>query len=143
MNKKLIYSLAIAGAVIVGGVAYANASDKEELGQRFGRTAMIEDKAKLFGTSADELSQELDSGKTMHEIAEEQGIDHDEMYAHIRESKEKRFNQLIADGKITQEQADEKLQLMQERHDNGETGPHEGKMKGSGNGLGLGKAMDR
>ncbi len=143
MNKKLTYSLAIIGAVIVGGVAYASASDGEGLGERFGRTAMIEDKAELFEMSADELTAELDSGRTVHEIAEEQGIGHDEMYTYNVETKTARFNQLVADGKITQEQADERLQLMQERHDSGETGPHEGEMKGSGNGLGLGKTMNR
>jgi len=66
--------------------------------------------AEVIGMTEDELSAELDAGKTLAEIAEEHGVDthkvRDVMQAEAEQAMRDRIAQAIENGDITQEHAD-------------------------------------
>ena len=76
--------------------------------------AMLKDErdsilADALGISADELEAARAEGKTIREIAEEQGIDLADLQATIESAFETRLQELVDAGTITQEQADRLL----------------------------------
>ncbi len=136
MKKILLYSLLTVGVVsLVGvGIVSAQGSFFDNHGMNDGHAKrgyenMLENKAEIFGLSVEDLKVAKEEGKTFCEIVEEQGLDLDEFRAQIQgkkqEQREQRIeqiqthlNQLVANGEITQEQADNKIQRMQERFEN-------------------------
>ena len=70
-----------------------------------------------FGMSIDELKAELSSGKTIRELAEEMGIDLQQVA--VDQANEK-LQQAVENGRLTQEEADQKLAELQERIESGE-----------------------
>jgi hypothetical protein len=62
--------------------------------------------ADVIGISEDELRQELRSGKSIAEVAEENDVDRDDLEEEMIEQLEDAIDQARADGKLTQEQAD-------------------------------------
>lgn len=66
--------------------------------------------ASILGITSDELKAELESGKTMQDIVTEHGLTMDEVSQKMQEQREQQIAQDVADGKITQEQADKMLQ---------------------------------
>jgi len=85
--------------------------------------ARLEDVAQILGISADEIKVKLDSGMKIVEIAKELGISQDDFRAKMQEQSKvrmtERLNELVGQGKITQEQADKRLEQMQKRLENG------------------------
>ena len=73
--------------------------------------------AEALGMTVEELQAELEAGKTIAEIAEEQGID---LGAFALEQAAERLAQAVEDGKLTQEEADEKLAEIQEAIESGD-----------------------
>jgi hypothetical protein len=72
--------------------------------------AELEAAAKVLGMTADELSTALQSGKTLQDLADEAGVDIEDVHAaiqavHATELRE-RIAQAVEDGTITQENAD-------------------------------------
>lgn len=128
MNKTtLIYTLALVGVIAVVGVSTTlgygflkNGSGFKGHGIKSEKS--LEDKAEFFGLSVDELQSRLDEGKTFQDIIEEQGLDKDELLAEFKEQKKARMeaylNELVEDGELTQEEADERLSQFQEKFDN-------------------------
>jgi len=104
----------------------------EEIAAR--KQQRLEHGAEMLGLSAEELKAKLESGMTMKEIGEESGITKEDFQAKIKEQAKlrmtERLNQLVADGEITQEQADKRLEQMQKRMEN--PGNHWGKRPGKG-----------
>jgi hypothetical protein len=76
--------------------------------------------AEQLGMTTDELAAELKAGKTIDEIAEEKGVD---LQAARLEAMKKELAQRVADGEITQEQADWMLQGMENGFMGGPGGP--------------------
>lgn len=105
----------------------------EEIAAR--KQQRLEHGAEMLGLTAEELKAKLESGMTMKEIAEQQGINQEDFHAKMMEQAKlkmtERLNQLVSEGEITQEQADKRLEQMQKRMNNS------GKRLGhfSGNGL--------
>lgn len=92
--------------------------------------------AEMLGIGVDELQAKLDSGMKFREMAKEQGISREDFRAKMKEQAKvrmtERLNQLVADGEITQEQADKRLEQIQKKLQNGkrlENG-HKGFFKG-------------
>ncbi len=85
--------------------------------QMFGHAKDIS--SEILGLSAEEIKSKIDSGMTMRDIIEEAGYTQESfkqaVQAKAEEKMQENLNQLVADGKITQEEADEKLALMQEK----------------------------
>lgn len=72
--------------------------------------AELEAAAKVLGMTADEVSTALQSGKTLQNLADEAGVNIEDVQAaiqaaHVTELRE-RIAQAVADGTITQENAD-------------------------------------
>ena len=80
--------------------------------------------AEFLGLSVEELQAELDSGKTIKEIAEAQGISEEELKEYHQDQKlgkmQELLQQMVDAGKLTQAEADEKLAAI-------ESGDYEGK----------------
>ncbi len=71
--------------------------------------------AQVLGMEPQELLAELRAGKSVADVAQEKGIDLDEIVNAIIERKVDYLNQLVADGRLTQEQANILIDLETER----------------------------
>jgi Spy/CpxP family protein refolding chaperone len=75
--------------------------------------------AEKLGLTEEQVEEQLASGKTMYQIALDNGISEDEIAAFMTEIHTTAFDKAVADGVITREQADWMLQRMQSRWENG------------------------
>jgi hypothetical protein len=73
---------------------------------------MLQGFADAFGLTVDELQAQLDAGETMYTIAEAQGFTLEQFRELMLQIRTDALNQLVADGTITQEQADWMLSHM-------------------------------
>jgi polyhydroxyalkanoate synthesis regulator phasin len=71
--------------------------------------------AESLGIEEDELRSELADGKTIAEIAEEQGVDVQDVVDDIVAAHRERLDEAVADGDLTQEEADEILAGAEDR----------------------------
>lgn len=69
--------------------------------------------ANALGLTSDELSAELNSGKTLVELAEENGLDRAALIAALENAHQAGLSQSMADGILTQEQANDMLTQME------------------------------
>ena len=69
--------------------------------------------AEALGLTPDQLSTELASGKTLAQIAETQGVSQEQMADTLEASVRAGLDQAVADGTLTQEQADWMLNHME------------------------------
>jgi len=131
MNKKyLAYTIVPAIAVVLLGAGVASAhgwfgglgfGSPEEITERM--EGMFQENADILGISIDEIKNAWSEGKTFREIAEEQGITQEELQERMRgerrEQVQNRLQLLVDNGVITQEQANQRFQMMEERCENG------------------------
>lgn len=165
-RKKWVVVAAMAGALasvlilagIVGGIVYygatsASAQEPEStttgpgadwrwdrFGWGCGSWTLFDAAAEAFGLTPNKLFVELhDEGKTLSEVAEEQGVDpetlQDAMNANRTEAMRERIQQAVEDGNLSQDQADWLLEGL----DNGFMG---GRRVGPG-GFGSGDRLGR
>lgn len=138
MKKKLlILSLALgiiglAGANLVSAQGWFGERGNADSQERTERQEIrIEQKAEMLDISVDELKTKLATGQTSCAIAEEAGIDKETLREKMREARQERLQNrlqfLVEDGRITQEQADERLETMGERLANDDFGHRVGK----------------
>lgn len=73
---------------------------------------MFENIAEAFGLTTDELQAAHDQGKTLWVIAQEQGKTAEQFQTLMAEARTKALTQAVADGVISQEQADWMLEHM-------------------------------
>ncbi|WP_418791944.1 hypothetical protein [Phosphitispora sp. TUW77] len=117
------------------------------LGRVYGN--MIDSVSKLLGMDAAEVRTERQSGKSLSQIAESKGISEDKLVDSILEQRKSQLDQSIANGTISEEQAEYCLENMEQRvkdsvqrttlgQGNGRGGKGMGKRAGMGNGTGLG-----
>ncbi len=110
MNKK-IYIVAGLLALMAATTTLAYTSFFHK--KRFkdwdgGFEAMIEKKAEILGLSVDELKAKMEELKGHRKTFGYEGMTKEEMYEKIKE----KIKLLVQEGKITQEEADEKLEIM-------------------------------
>lgn len=145
MSKKyLAYTILPALALVLAGTGIASAHGwfggfgnvtPEEVAQR--QETMFQNKAELFGISVDEMKNYWAEGKNFKEIAEAEGISQEELQERMAEARQEQMRNhlqaLVDNGVISQDQADQRLQFMEERMTNG------GKMgRGFHRGFGMG-----
>ena len=75
-------------------------------GIRQGATVFCDAVAELLGLTPEELSAEREAGKSLREVAAKQGLDEEELKEALADARAEKLEQAVADGKITQEQAD-------------------------------------
>jgi uncharacterized protein YidB (DUF937 family) len=75
--------------------------------------------AEALGISHEDLEAKLDAGETMWTIAQAQGFSDDETAKLMVDARTKALEKAVADGVLTQEQADWMIQHMQQAQDAG------------------------
>lgn len=80
-------------------------------------TTVLNDLAETLGLAPDELNAELTNGKTLTQIAEAQGISQVQLTAALETSMKAGLDKAVADGALTQAQADQMLRHMASRMD--------------------------
>jgi hypothetical protein len=73
--------------------------------------------AEQLGLNSDELTAEVNSGKTIAQIADEKGVDRTDLIAALESAHQDALAQAVADGYLTQEQADASLAQMSGRYE--------------------------
>jgi len=81
-----------------GGLSYGDAGPYHDI--------MMESFAKALGLTLSQLESRLEIGETMREIFEAEGATWDEFVSIMKEARSAKLEQAVADGTITQEQAD-------------------------------------
>lgn len=152
MSRKLLVILTLVALFAVGAVAVFAQDGNDPtppfgpggmmgrgmgmMGGQFGYgEPMYERVAEALGLEVDAFISALQSGKTVAELAAEQGVDLDTVSAAITAQATEHLNAMVTAGYLTQEQADAHLATMTanlEAHLNG------GLMFGSGMGFGRG-----
>ncbi len=93
--------------------------------------------AEQLGLTVEDLAAARDEGTRIYDLAEEQGIDMDTLMTAVSEARTAAFDQAVADGLLTQEQAD-LLLSQQGPHFGGPGGPGGRGMHGGQGGFGPG-----
>ncbi|MCR6545105.1 DUF2680 domain-containing protein [Dehalobacterium formicoaceticum] len=134
--KKLVATVAIVGVLATAGVALA-----AEL------RSPAEIASDVTGMTLAQVNEERAAGKTYGQIAQDAG-QLDQFKADMLEQKKALLDQRVAEGRLTQEQADEIYQNMEERQalcdgtgigrKDGACGAGIGNCNGKGNGMGQG-----
>lgn len=119
MKKWLIASF-VALFALGAGVSIASAHGFGFKGQPAGQgfEQMLQYKAEILGLSADQLKQELDSGKNFLQIAEEHGISQEQLHQRMTEAMKVRLQAMVSAGTITQAQMEQRLEWMERRAEN-------------------------
>ncbi|NQU83032.1 MAG: hypothetical protein HQ539_03730 [Parcubacteria group bacterium] len=112
MKKTYIMIAVIVLVVSATGVALAGMGHKFFSPEK--QQAMLEKKAELLGMEVEELQSKLDEGQTLKEIFEEAGITKEGMWEKKQVGLQEWMDSLVEQGKLTQEEADLKLEKMQE-----------------------------
>ncbi len=125
MKKKVIAALVI-GSLISGTVAwygtsvYARGEGKQELdsglGKGYGYTQMLQIKGDILEITAEELQEELNTGKSIHDIIEEKGLTSEEFDQKMLAAVRKRLESMVEADLLTQEQLEIRMQLMQQQY---------------------------
>jgi hypothetical protein len=76
----------------------------------FGHFAALDDVAGFLGLSADALRDRLAGGESLAQVAEAQGSSRDELKQFLLDRAEERVAEKVAEGRIDQAEADEKLE---------------------------------
>lgn len=74
------------------------------------KDANLETLAQTLGLSADELKAQLEEGKKLAAIAEQQGVSMDELREKMQGVRIQAIQQAVKDGKLTQEKAEQLIQ---------------------------------
>lgn len=82
-------------------------------------TYIVSALAEKLNLSVDEVNSQLASGKTIYQVAVENGITEDKVASFLTEVHTAAFDKAVADGAITRERADFMLQRMQFMWQNG------------------------
>jgi len=131
MKKKyLAYAILPVLALFLSGTGIASAhgwlggvnnATPEEIVQH--QETMFENKAGLFSISVDEMKDYWAEGKNFKEIAEAEGITQEQLQEGMiegrKEQAQNHMQTLVDNGVISQDQADNRLQSMEERFTNG------------------------
>jgi hypothetical protein len=110
-----LFSLAGTGVAYAKGPNNATTNGNNQGNKGYGYENMLSSKAEVLGISIDELKASLAEGKTFLEIAEAQGLTSEDLHEAMSAQAESRINQRVANGTLTQEQADELLANTAER----------------------------
>lgn len=91
-----------------------------------------------LGLTEDELAAQLQSGQSLAQIAEAQGVSREDLLAALQTAHQQALEQAVADGRLTQEQADALREQMAARYewmiDRAGFGRMGGGMRGGGRG---------
>ncbi len=125
----------IAGTLMTGSLVFARSSNvrnqasveqafaDQERGERESRGRGgnqgkrgpdLEVLAEVLGLTTEELQAEFEAGKRLPDLLEELGIEEADLQAAFQAARVARIEQAVSDGELTQEQADEMLERMEQ-----------------------------
>jgi ribosomal protein S20 len=147
-KKNLILTLAITLTVGLGATAYAASAPVNSYcqgaGSGLGRLAgfrgfdIIESILKDKGVTDSEVTNAVNSGKTLYDLAKEKGITDDQLKKSLLEEKIKIIDDAVAKGTITKEQGDTEKERISQNIDSCTTpGQMTGRMNGQKRGRGM------
>ena len=114
MKKLLLYTLLGVGVIGLTGAGMVFAGETFQKGIGGGHEAMLEDKAEILGMTVEELNTTREEGEMFRETIESKGLDFDEFHEQMKAKRAERINakmdQLVEDGRINREQANEKIE---------------------------------
>jgi len=120
MKKIILIVALVVLAMGALGVGVALAQDETPPPARGWMHEYIEQAlAEKLGLTEEQVEEEFAAGKTMYQIALDNGIAEDEIASFLTEVHTAAFDKAVADGVITREQADFMLERMQSRWQNG------------------------
>ncbi|MBI5289436.1 MAG: hypothetical protein HY873_10750 [Chloroflexi bacterium] len=91
--------------------------DRREHRRDLVRHAIVQSSATALNMTVEELRAELQAGNSIADVANEQGVSLDTVKAQITSDAEAKLDELVANGKLTQEKADEALAKLTENLD--------------------------
>lgn len=91
--------------------------DRREHRRDLVRKGIVESAAESMGMTFDELKAELQAGDSIADVAAEQGVSLDTVKSAITTDAEAKLGEAVANGRITQERADELLAKLSEHLD--------------------------
>jgi hypothetical protein len=153
---SLLGGLLLVGVPAVKAFAVGNQSGRQsvqgnglKMGQNYG--SMSTNVAGFLGISQEDLQAARQSGKSLAQIAAEKGKSEQDLVDYVIDQRSDWLDQLVSDGRITQEQADQRIQQMteqvKENLNRTEVGPNpSGSAAGKGNkagGEGIGAGMGK
>jgi len=112
MKKTYIMIAVVVMVSVAAGMALASMGGKFLNPEKY--QAMITKKAEMFGMDVEEVNARLEQGETLKEIFAWNGVKKEDIMANKETWMQEKINAMVEAGKITQEQADEKLDAMQE-----------------------------
>jgi len=150
MNKKKIafVALPVLAAIMIAGASTVSAHgwfggmmrgsvSAEQAAQH--QAAMFEEQAGALGISGEQVKAGWAEGKNLKEIAEANGISEAEFESKMEAARTQRMtehmNALVSQGIITQEQAEQRLQFMEQRHEQMQAGDGMRKRNGGHGGM--------
>jgi len=126
MIKKKIIAVLVVGSLISGIVAwygmsvYARGEEKQEqkpeLGKGYGYTQMLQIKADILEMTAEELQEELNAGKNIHNIIEGKGLPSEEFDQKMLAAVRKHLESMVEADLLTQKKLEIRMQLMQQHY---------------------------
>lgn len=148
-KKKYLVIPAVALATLLAGGAvsahgfggFMPKGDPQQMATQW--EEKISEHAGFLGISVDEMKAKWAEGKNLQQIAAEKGITQQQLQEKMkaaRETQEKEWLQtLVTQGKITQAQADARLQVMKQKQGQraGMKGNHMNGKRGGGMGMGM------
>lgn len=153
-KKNLVLTLAITLSIGLGATAYAATNSTTNAyhqgsGTGLGRISgfrgydIITNVLKSKGVTDTEITNALNSGKTLNSLATEKGITSDELKKSMLDGKSKIIDDAVAKGTLTKEQGDAEKARIAENVDNCTTpGQMTGRMGGGNRGNGGGRGMN-
>jgi hypothetical protein len=140
MKRKL--ALILGALMIASGVtAYAATNNKAakrglclKMGKGNNAQIMMDVVSKLTGLKPEDITKELQNGKSFYEIAAEKGVTAEKFKEEVYNAKAAEINKKVADGTLTKEQGDAAKAKIKSNMDN---------WNGQGNGCGFDKGKGR
>lgn len=86
------------------------------------RGPKLDNAANVLGMTVDQLKTELQSGKKMKQIITEHGMTMDQFRQKMLELRKEAISKAVADGKLTQDQANKIIQRMEQHFNNPQAG---------------------
>jgi hypothetical protein len=117
--KVLVISMVIAGilaailAVTISAAGPRNNSSNSTSGQ--GGGSVLDDVSQLLGLTPEQIQEQRQAGQSLVQIAATKNVSEEALIKAIMAEKQEAVQALVAAGTITQDQADQRLSIMQER----------------------------
>ncbi len=120
-NKTIFGSVFILSiALMIGGLTNASAHNSEN-GSRSQRFEQKRDhKVQVLenlGLDPQDVKKQIEAGSTFDEILTNAGLSRDDVHNAMKVKMQERIARAVADGRLTQQEANEKLANMEKRHE--------------------------